>query len=55
VTERASLGAVPASPGAQVIEVHPLPGVMDPVAQSVAEAVRDLTGAEAQVSTGAGG
>jgi phosphoribosylformylglycinamidine synthase len=51
VTEQASLGAA-ASPAAQTVEVHPLPGVMDPVAQSVAEAIKDLTGGEAQVSTG---
>jgi phosphoribosylformylglycinamidine synthase subunit PurSL len=51
VTEEASVGA--AAPGAaRTVEVHPLPGVMDPVAQSVAEAIKDLTGAEARVSTG---
>ncbi|MEK6701342.1 MAG: AIR synthase-related protein [Planctomycetota bacterium] len=37
---------------AAVIEVHPLPGVMDPAAQSVREAIRDLTGVDAEVSTG---
>jgi phosphoribosylformylglycinamidine synthase II len=36
----------------QVIEVHPQPGVMDPAAQSVRDAIRDLTGADARVSTG---
>ncbi|MFN0010648.1 MAG: AIR synthase-related protein [Phycisphaerales bacterium] len=53
VTEVATLGASPAGAhGAQTIEVHPLPGVMDPVAQSVELAVRDLVGIEARVSTG---
>ncbi len=42
VTEVSRTGAAPAAPGAQVVEVHPLPGVMDPVAQSVRECVRDL-------------
>lgn len=42
VTEVSRVGAAPQEPGAQVVEVHPLPGVMDPVAQSVQECVRDL-------------
>jgi phosphoribosylformylglycinamidine synthase len=52
VTETARIGATPPPPEAQVIEVHSLPGVMDPVAQSVREAVRELTGVEVEVSTG---
>ena len=36
VTERASVGAESPEGAAQTVEVHPLPGVMDPVAQSVA-------------------
>ncbi len=52
VTEVASIGASPAAPGSQIIEVHPLPGVMDPAAQSVAEALRDLTSKDLLVSTG---
>lgn len=55
VVETASVGASQASAGSVTIEVHPLPGVMDPAAQSVCEAIVDLTGlpAEAaQVSTG---
>jgi phosphoribosylformylglycinamidine synthase len=52
VTESAATGATPSQPGAATIEVHPLPGVMDPVAQSVREAIRDLTGIEPAVSTG---
>jgi phosphoribosylformylglycinamidine synthase subunit PurSL len=42
----------PVRPGSQVIEVHPLPGVMDPAAQSVRESIRALTGLEVGVSTG---
>ena len=42
VTEVSRIGAAPHEPGTQVVEVHPLPGVMDPVAQSVQECVRDL-------------
>ncbi|OAB62922.1 hypothetical protein AY599_05930 [Leptolyngbya valderiana BDU 20041] len=38
---------------AVTLEVHPLPGVMDPAAQSVEEAVRELLGVEVQASTGA--
>lgn len=36
---------------AALIEIHPLPGVMDPAAQSVVDAVRTLLGVEARVST----
>ena len=35
------------------LEVHPLPGVMDPAAQSVEEAVHELLGVSVQASTGA--
>ncbi len=35
-----------------LVEVHPLPGVMDPPAQSTAAAIKALTGVEVQVSTG---
>src|SRR5688572_9511690 len=42
VVEQARVGASPPAPRSQVVEVHPLPGVMDPVAQSVAAAVREL-------------
>jgi phosphoribosylformylglycinamidine synthase len=34
------------------LEVHPLPGVMDPAAQSVEEAIRELLGVDVQASTG---
>jgi len=40
-----------AAPGV-TLEVHPLPGVMDPAAQSVEEAVRELLGVDVQASTG---
>ncbi|MCC6284375.1 MAG: phosphoribosylformylglycinamidine synthase [Phycisphaerales bacterium] len=50
VTEQASLGA--SAPRGTIVEVLPLPGVMDPAAQSVRDAVRALTGHEAKVTTG---
>jgi phosphoribosylformylglycinamidine synthase II len=53
VTEQANIGAAPAPTAAQTIEVHPLPGVMDPTAQSVAQAIEELTGTQPLVSTGA--
>ena len=55
VLEEATLGARGTRPGKSVIEVHPLPGVMDPAAQSVREAIGDLLGVDhdaVQVSTG---
>ncbi|MCC6676189.1 MAG: phosphoribosylformylglycinamidine synthase subunit PurS [Phycisphaerales bacterium] len=55
VTEEARAGAGPAREGWVTVEVHPQPGVMDPAAQSVREALRDLLGERAegiQVSTG---
>ena len=53
VVEAATEG-IRAAAGYETIEVHPLPGVMDPAAQSVREALRDLLGegAGAEVSTG---
>ena len=50
VVEVAVEGVSP--PAGRVIEIHPLPGVMDPTAQTVREAVASLTGVEAGVSTG---
>ncbi|MFT5424409.1 MAG: phosphoribosylformylglycinamidine (FGAM) synthase-like enzyme [Phycisphaerales bacterium] len=52
VVETAFIGATPCPPGASLVEVHPLPGVMDPAAQSVAAAIESLTGTPATVSTG---
>ncbi len=48
-------GASPAPAGASSVEVHPLPGVMDPAAQSVRDAAAELLGLdpeEIKVSTG---
>ena len=45
-------GASPAAPGAATVEVHPLPGVMDPAAESVQEAIEALLGVRVQVRTG---
>ncbi len=53
VLESATLGAGPVTPGTVVIEIHPLPGVMDPPAQTVADAIRELVGVECvRASTG---
>lgn len=42
VTQRYRLGATPREDDTALIEVHYLPGVMDPVAQSTADAVADM-------------
>jgi len=42
VLEEWSLGGAPVPRGARLIEVHPLPGVMDPAAGTVADSVRVL-------------
>ncbi len=52
VLEECIVGAGQASPGDRLVEVHPLPGVMDPVAQTVRDAIRGLTGVHAEVITG---
>ncbi len=52
ITERCECGAAASRAEGQIVEVHPLPGVMDPVAQSVELAVRDLVGERVKVSTG---
>ena len=52
VVEVASIGTSLAAMASATIEVHPLPGVMDPAAQSVREAIADLTGVSAHVTTG---
>lgn len=55
VTEIANAGATATAANAQIVEVHPLPGVMDPAAQSVREALAALTQTPAEsleVSTG---
>ncbi|MFM7807496.1 MAG: phosphoribosylformylglycinamidine synthase subunit PurS, partial [Planctomycetota bacterium] len=53
VTQTAVIdGAVATAPGTVTIEVHPLPGVMDPAAESVQEAIHALLGVGVQVRTG---
>ena len=54
VTEVSRIGSGAIAPGSRVVEVHPLPGVMDPVAQSVRQAIGELLGLKTppQVSTG---
>ncbi|MFO0861473.1 MAG: AIR synthase-related protein [Phycisphaerales bacterium] len=54
VTERAVQGAAPVAPDAALVEIHPLPGVMDPAAQSVQEAATELLGASVQVNVSTG-
>lgn len=50
VVERAEIGS--SEPRGALVEVHPLPGVMDPPAQSVADAIEALIGVRPEVSTG---
>ncbi len=52
VVESASPGTAPTAPNASTVEVHPLPGVMDPASQSVREGLRALLNIDASVSTG---
>lgn len=52
VSEIAYIGATEPLAGVSVIEVHPQPGVMDPAAQTVAEAISDLIGIQPAVQTG---
>ncbi len=50
VTEESFIGAS-ATDGA-LVEIHPLPGVMDPPGQTVGDAIEELTGVNCRVSTG---
>jgi phosphoribosylformylglycinamidine synthase len=50
VMETATIGAAPCGADA-LIEVHPLPGVMDPDAEAVESAIRTMLGADVQVRT----
>ena len=50
VVEYAHIGA--SEPRGSLVEIHPLPGVMDPPAQSVSDAIFALTGIRATVTTG---
>ncbi|MBI1370237.1 MAG: phosphoribosylformylglycinamidine synthase subunit PurL [Planctomycetes bacterium] len=53
IDQRYTLGATPATDGASLIEVHYLPGVMDPVALSAQDAIAEMTGGgKCQVRTG---
>ncbi len=53
VLEESVVGATPPRVGDRIVEVHPLPGVMDPAAQTVRDAVRELTGSrDIEVTTG---
>jgi phosphoribosylformylglycinamidine synthase subunit PurSL len=52
VTEVSSVGATASAPAWSTLEVHPLPGVMDPIAQSVREAILALVGVTPSVVTG---
>jgi len=51
VTEEPCIGALPGAPETSYVEVVPKPGVMDPVAASVREALRNLYGIESDVIT----
>ena len=52
VAQRPTIGVRPTERGGRLVEVHPLPGVMDPAAQSVELAIRELFGVKASVRTG---
>lgn len=52
VAQVATVGVRPAERGSALVEVHPLPGVMDPAAQSVELAIAELLGIAASVRTG---
>lgn len=50
VTESPTVGA--SEPSGVSVEVHPLPGVMDPPAQTVRDAIQELVGVDCRVTTG---
>jgi phosphoribosylformylglycinamidine synthase II len=52
VSQSVHVGASPAPKGSALIEVHPLPGVTDPAADSVELAVKAMTGVDTRVQTG---
>ena len=52
VTEQVEQGASPVASGTAIIEVHPLPGVTDPAAESVQLAVKAMLDVDVQVRTG---
>src|SRR5688572_11368962 len=51
VTEQATIGASPPKADS-MIEVHPLPGVMDPDSEAVQSAIKAMLGLEVAVRTG---
>lgn len=54
VTETSRHGTTDPTQGSQIIEVHPLPGVMDPVAQTVQDSIRELLGLDAAPDVSSG-
>ncbi len=52
VAQAPTIGVRTPERDSQLVEVHPLPGVMDPAAQSVELAIRELLGVSASVRTG---
>lgn len=52
VTEEATIGVANPAAHAAIVEVHPLPGVMDPAAQTVTDSILNLTKKQVLVSTG---
>ncbi len=52
ITEQGVVGTSAIPGGSRVVEVHPLPGVMDPVALSVELAIREGIGQRVRVMTG---
>ncbi|MEO0483350.1 MAG: phosphoribosylformylglycinamidine synthase subunit PurS [Planctomycetota bacterium] len=54
IIELPAIGVSPTPTGQAMIEVHPLPGIMDPAAQSVANAAAELLGLEAPPSASTG-
>lgn len=52
ISETAHLGVRELRTGASLVEVHPLPGVMDPVSQSVESAIEEMLGLKVSVRTG---
>jgi phosphoribosylformylglycinamidine synthase len=51
VTEESFVGTAPAR-GSAMIEIHPLPGVMDPDAEAIEQAIHTMLGVDVRVLTG---
>ncbi len=54
ISQRAAVGATAAAQGAALVEVHYLPGVMDPVAESTRETIFEMLGDVGPVSVRTG-